>query len=381
MLLVLLSCVVVVQKMEHAKVLLVLTGGTAGMKYDSNGSLAPVPGYLNECIQNQLLQRHSSYGTPSVRVLEFPDQLDSADMSSEDWKRIALTIQAHYHSYDGFVVVMGTDTMAYCASALAFMFDNLAKPVVVTGAMLPIERGDSDAPRNLMVAITCAAISNICEVVVVSASSVFRGCRVKKMDSGAIGAFESPNFPVLAKSQGPLLVHRNLVRRPDPRLALEVNTAMETKIIAIRLVPGFTSQLQLLERGSEVMGGLRGLVLELFGAGNAPKSQPLIDSVKRCVQLGVLVVICSQCPKGQVDLLAYANGRQLLEAGAISARDMTFEACVTKLGHLLANPALTADQVKLKMTQNLRGEMNPEVDHEPRYGGFRVEDLEFTPRL
>ena len=353
-----------IQLMQNQRVCVLLTGGTAGMKRDENGTLRPVSGFLNEFIHQQLLSRSEdlSKTAPHVTVYEFPTQLDSADMGPEEWKMIGNEIYQRYSEYDGFVVIMGTDTLAFCASALAFMFENLSKPIVVTGAMLPIERSDSDAPRNLMVSITVAAVSHIPEVVVVFDSFVYRGCRTKKVDSLAIHAFDSPNFPPLAKSHGVLSVQRELVRSVAPNTTLSFSPEMSPQVVAIRLIPGFHAQLDLVKHAS----GIRGLVLELYGAGNAPKSKPLIDAVMSAVSRGVLVVICSQCPKGAVDLFMYENGRQLLNAGAISAADMTFEACVTKLAYLLARNATHLMKV------SLRGEQSDAPAHEARFSDWSV---------
>jgi L-asparaginase type I len=285
-------------------------------------------------------------------------------MGPKEWERIAKDIEAQYNSYDGFVVVMGTDTLSYCASALSFTLENLSKTVVVTGAMLPIERGESDARRNLMISIVVAAVSKIPEVVVCFRDAVFRGNRTKKIDSESLNAFASPNFPPLAIAGTELIVQRALVLDPpEPEKKLTLRTAMEENIVAMRLIPGFRSYaVRLLTN----FVNLKGLILELYGAGNAPKDSDLIQSVKLAVERGVVVVIVSQCHRGVVNIEAYSSGRQMLEAGAVSAGDMTFEACAVKMAFLFGQ-GMPADLVTVNMQQSLRGEMSRATKTEARF--------------
>lgn len=239
------------------------------------------------------------------------------------------------------------------------MFENLAKTIVVTGAMLPIERLESDTTRNLILSIVIAAVSHMPEVVVVFRDYVLRGNRTKKLDSESLNAFMSPNFPPLAIISTELTVQRSIVL-PFPNTALSsalliVHKRMEQNIVAIRLIPGFCDDsIRILSE----LPSIKAIILELYGAGNAPKKTLLIDAVKNAVQRGVIVMIVSQCPKGFVDLKAYSSGRQMLEAGAISAGDMTFEACSMKLAHLLGHqPPHPIEIVKRLMKQSLRGEL------------------------
>lgn len=263
--------------------------------------------------------------------------------------------------------------MSYCASALSFMFENLSKTVAVTGAMLPIERGESDARRNLMISIMVAAVSDIPEVVVVFRDHVFRANRTKKIDSESLNAFVSPNFPPLGKVGTELIVQRSIVLPMPPppphssssssKKNLIVHTKMDRNIVAIRLIPGFRDDsIQLLSQ----LPDLKGLILELYGAGNAPKNKSLIESVKSAIERGVIVVIVSQCHRGVVDLRAYSSGRQMLEVGAISAGDMTFEACAAKLAFLFGQN-LPLEDVKAAMRTSLRGEISHAIKSEARF--------------
>lgn len=345
--------------MDKKRVLVIATGGTIGMRRDSlSGSLHPSPGVITQFLQTLPPQKY-----PRTSVIEHTPQIDSSDMGPSEWALIARQICEGYGDHDGFVVVMGTDTMAYAATALAFMLENLNKPVVVTGAMLPLGRvGESDATRNLIVGILVAAGSGIPEVVVVFGNKCLRGCRAKKIDAESMDAFASPNFPPLAVIGTEMLIHRSIVRKLTSR-ELTIHDRFDGNVVAVRLIPGFNDDgIQLSNRE----GGLKGLILELYGAGNAPKKHGLIDSVKRAVQDGVLVVVVSQCLRGQVNLTAYASGRQMLDAGAISAGDTTFEACAVKMGYLFGQ-GMTRDKVAELMRVDLRGELTPEARVEPRF--------------
>lgn len=345
-------------KVDARCVLCILTGGTLGMVRNGEGSLEPKKGFLGSKLREALDSARTSYKYPQVSILEYEDPKDSSDMGPSDWARVATDIRDAYDQYDGFVVLMGTDTMAYCASALSFWFDNLAKPVVCTGGMLPLERLETDSLRNVVSAILVAAISQICEVVIVFGGSVFRGCRAKKVDTTSIEhAFASPNFPPLAVLDNELVVHQALVRKPLPNLSFAVSTEMHGEIITIRLLPGFSNSLLKALIPDFQTQERKGVIFELYGAGNAPTELSVVDIVSQLVRSGTVVVIVSQCIRGRVHLEAYATGRQLLQAGAISGQDITLEACACKLAFLLAQPHLSINQVKRLMQTNLRGEM------------------------
>jgi L-asparaginase len=334
------------------------------MQRDSvTGALRPVRGHLTARLHT-LLQSNPRY--PAVTVWEASEPLDSSDMGPSDWADVANKIAENYASFDGFVVVMGTDTLAYCASALAFMLENLGKPVVVTGAMLPMDRGESDAPRNLLVSILVAAQHTLPEVVVFFRDQLLRGCRCKKLNAESMDAFFSPNFPALATVSTEMLVHTDLVL-PPPRLPFRARTAIDGRVLALRLIPGFDDApvLALLRTTTDE---LKALVLELYGAGNAPRKHGLVQAAKQAMARGVVVAVVSQCVAGWVDLEAYNTGVHLLEAGVLSAGDMTFEACAVKLGWLFGC-GLSKTEVERQFKLNLRGEMTPVLKPEPRFAG------------
>jgi len=346
-------------------VLVILMGGTIGMKHDlATGALKPVRGLLTASLGN-LLRGNSRY--PNVTVIETDNPLDSSDMGPSDWAEIANHIGDNFDRYHGFVVVLGTDTLAYCASALAFMLENLSKPVVLTGAMLPMERSESDAPRNLLVSILIAATCQIPEVCVFFRDQLLRGCRCKKLNAESLDAFFSPNFPPLATVSTEMLVQQSLIR-PMPTAPLSVRTKMDGSILAIRLIPGFDDGplLKLLNVAYE--DNLKALIMELYGAGNAPRKKGLISAVQQAVNRGVLVVVVSQCIVGWVDLEAYSTGVQFLQAGVLSGGDMTLEACSTKLAWLFGC-GLSSEHVAAKFRSDLRGELSLVLKHEARFAG------------
>lgn len=333
------------------RVLILYTGGTMGMQKQPNGSLGPVPGALAERLRHLDELQAVDAEVPQCWLEEFSPLLDSADICPTDWSGLAEKIERNYYEYDGFVIVHGTDTMAYTASALSFMLENLGKPVVLTGAQLPIFEPISDARRNLVGAILMAGCTDrLHEVVIYFDDQLLRGNRSIKIDATAMGAFASPNFPQLA-TLGVRLTVRSDLLRPPPRGRFRIHRNLQPRILVVRLVPGFDDVV------FEHCGSLKGLVLLLYGCGNAPaRRKVFLEQIKRLVDSGVIVVACSQCPWGAVSLGSYAVGKELQDRGVVSAGDMTTEATCTKLAYLLARD-LTAEQVKAGMALDLRGEI------------------------
>ena len=332
-----------------------------GMQAGADGSLRPQQGFLTRMIpQCQELQRPSM---PTVVVEEYSPLLDSSDMGPEDWVKIARTVESNYTDYDGFVVIHGTDTMAYTASALSFMFTNLAKPVVLVGSMLPFGEVHSDARRNLACSILIAGRSGstLPEVCIFFSDRLMRGNRATKIDSVAIGAFDSPNIPPLGMMGTDMVFNRPLILPPpNPSVGetgFRLRTDLETKILVIRLVPGFV------DLDAIVASDVRAVVLLLSGTGNAPaRKTRFITWVNKLVDKDVVVVACSQCLRGRVELEEYAVGKQLHNAGVISALDMTCEAAVTKMAYLLPM-GLTHAELKAQFQTPLRGELTVKKNH------------------
>ncbi len=344
------------------QVLVLHTGGTIGMREGPRG-FAPAPGALEA-----ELARRPPLSDPggarfttapfedgtSVRydVLEYDPLLDSANLDLSQWGRFAEDIRAHYDAYDGFVVLHGTDTMAYTASALSFLLDGLDKPVVLTGSQIPLVRVRSDGLDNLLTALWMAARSGVPEVMLAFHHRVLRGNRVTKVDASGLDAFASPNFGPLAEAGIDLTVHRERAL-PMPTGALHVDARLSPHVAALRLYPGITREIL----ANFLRPPLEGLVLETYGSGNAPDARAdLMAELASASQRGVVIVNVTQCLRGTVNE-AYQAGRALAEIGVLPGADLTPEAALAKLCWLLGKPHLSRDEVRALMVRPLRGEM------------------------
>lgn len=295
---------------QRKRVLVLCTGGTLTMapNPDVGGALSPVPGALTDFMKSMLELTNDKM--PEVVVHEYSPLLDSADMGPPDWQVIARDIRSNYLHFDGFVVISGTDTMAYVATALSFMLENLGKPIVFTGSQVPIAEPHSDARQNLIMALIFAARENpICEVTIFFHGRLLRACRSQKVNAGALHAFDSPNMPPLATT-GIAINENSHLTLPPARGVLRVHTRMDTRLLALRPVPGFDDQIlrHTIEAGAE-SGSLRALVLQLYGTGNAPAAKKdFINCLKRATDLGILVIASTQCHRGSVLIGHYATG-------------------------------------------------------------------------
>ncbi|MEM9290298.1 MAG: asparaginase [Acidobacteriota bacterium] len=315
--------------MSSRRVFVAYTGGTLGMKKTPEG-YAPVSGYLQGLMDSIADLHHPD--VPQWEVKEFDPLLDSANMAPSDWARIAHAIEARYDEFDGFVVIHGTDTMAYSASALSFMLEGLAKPVILTGSQIPLAELRSDARDNLLAALLLAGNYAIPEVCIYFGNSLFRGNRTRKVSTGALDAFASPNYPLLGTVGVDIQVyHHRLLEAPPPGNPLTVPRLSDPHIAAVRLFPGITAD----TLRNFLRAPLRGLVLETYGAGNGPvRNQAFLDTLEEAIQRGVVIVNCTQCHQGTVHPQAYATGRGLAKIGVISGGDMTAEAALAKLYYL-----------------------------------------------
>jgi L-asparaginase len=341
----------------HRKIAILNTGGTIGMKANSSGALAPCPGYLEERIVK--MDEFSRAEMPAVDLFELLPLLDSSDMGPSDWVRIASTIEEHYNEYDGFVVVMGTDTMAYCASSLSFLFENLSKTVVLTGAMLPLVDLFNDAQRNLIVSVVLAATLDLPEVCVFINDKLLRGNRTVKVNSSGLDAFDSPNFSPLANLEVGIRF-RPYLCLPQPAGEFRVHKSMCTNIAVWRMIPGFDDEY--IVNSILHAKGLRAVVLELYGTGNVSgRRSSFVDALSSAISKGIIIVAASQCMRGTVNLSAYALGKKLEAIGVIPGLDMTTETITAKLAFLLSWPDVTTERVIEYMHRNLRGELTEEA--------------------
>jgi L-asparaginase len=331
------------------KVLIIYTGGTIGMKGTESG-YAPTKGYLAEAIKD--IPDLKSPSMPAWELCEMDPLLDSSDMTVVEWNVIGRKIYENYHAYDGFVILHGTDTMAYTASALSFMLKGLSKPVILTGSQIPLSEIRSDGRDNLITSLLIAGEGVVREVALYFSGKLLRGNRATKMNADHLVAFASPNFPPLAEAGITIKYNYSVIKAAKDE-GLSFITLTEIPIGVIKVFPGI--QFSLFE--SIMTDKLSGIVLETFGAGNIPGGGgKLIPIIKKAFSSGSVVVVCSQCPGGTVTLGAYKTSSSLKEAGAVSGKDMTTEAAVAKLYYLFSL-GLSGDEIKTKMEEDLRGEL------------------------
>jgi L-asparaginase len=339
---------------KQSAVLLIFTGGTISMSEDPRtGALRPID---FERLQ-ELLPELRQIGI-RVESIPFLPLIDSSDVHPVTWEKMALCIAENYAKFDGFVILHGTDTMAYSASALSFMLENLGKPVIFTGAQLPIGTMRSDGKENLLSAIEIAAAKEnghpiVPEVCIFFEDTLFRGNRTTKKNAEHFNAFNSYNYPPLAKAGVHIKYFRSYIHYPDPgsRLRLRLNT--NPNIAVLKLFPGISENLVRSLLNTE---GLRAVVLESFGAGNAPRHQWLFDVLKAAVDRDIIVVNKTQCSTGSVEMGRYETSLNLMSAGVIGAHDITTEALVTKLMYLLGEYESTSE-VKKWISKSICGEM------------------------
>lgn len=335
-----------VDKMSN--VLIINTGGTIGMTKKEKGYVPDLKNFHKSL--NEMPELQSEQMTKWT-MIDLDPLLDSSNMTVDDWNTIGSVINEHYEQYDGFVILHGTDTMAYTASALSFMLENLAKPVIITGAQIPICEIRSDGKDNLIAALLIAASRKIHEVCIYFRGELLRGNRAVKYSADGFMAFKTPNYPLLAEA-GITITFNDAVLLPMAEGEFHFQELKKIPIGVIKVFPGIQFELF-----SNIMTeSLKGVVIETFGAGNIPSSaRALLPIIEKAFRNGTVVTVCTQCPQGTVLLGTYETSNALKQAGAVSGRDMTTEAAVAKLYYLFSKNYDTETVCRL-METSLRGE-------------------------
>ena len=311
-------------KSDYPSVLLIYTGGTIGMIEN------PTTGALEAFNFDQLLENVPELKRFNYHIssYQFKSPIDSSDMEPSLWSKLVEIIYKNYDKYDGFVILHGTDTMAYTASALSFMLENLSKPVILTGSQLPIGMIRTDGKENMITAIEIAAAKHpngtavVPEVCIFFENQLLRGNRTTKINAENFNAFRSYNYPTLATAGIHIKYEYDRIHKPDPTLPLKPHYAYDTNVIVLTLFPGIQENMI---RNVLQTPGLRAVVLKTYGSGNAPQKPWFIKALKEAVERGIVIVNISQCPTGMVEMGRYETGLHLLDAGVISGYDSTVE--------------------------------------------------------
>lgn len=337
------------------RILMIYTGGTIGMiENPRSGALEPFN--FDHLIDNVPKIKMLDY---DIENFQFEVPLDSSAMTPDDWKDIVKVIEENYERYDGFVVLHGTDTMAYTASALSFMLENLRKPVVITGSQLPIGEVRTDGEENLITALQVAAAKDasgepmVQEVAILFEDYLWRGNRSTKHSSDNFNAFKSSNYPRLAKVGLGISYRKEVMWRCQNDEPFKAHYDLDTNVMYMDLFPGINERMVNHQLHAP---GLKGIVLKTFGAGNGPTAAWFLDAIRDAVARGIVIVNVSQCDNGTVNPMRYEAGCGLYQAGVISGHDLTSEAAITKLMFLFGQ-GLTPEEVKDKMETPLIGEM------------------------
>lgn len=343
---------------NNSSVLLIYTGGTIGMIEN------PVTGALENFDFEQLqdyIPELKRFSFP-IDTYQFNPPMDSSDMGPNAWRKLTQVISESYDKYDGFVVLHGTDTMAYTASALSFMLEGLSKPVILTGSQLPIGVLRTDGKENVLASIEIAVekddVGNpmIPEVCIFFENHLMRGNRTTKLNAENFNAFRSFNYPVLARAGIHMKYFQNGHTPPYEYKPLKPHYDLDTHVAVLQLFPGIRENVI---KATMEIEGLKGLVLETYGSGNAPRKEWFIRLLCEATERGIVIVNVTQCNAGSVEMERYETGYQLLQAGLVSGYDITTESALTKLMFLLGQ-GYSPEEVRQKMREDLAGEMTIE---------------------
>lgn len=334
---------------RQQRILIIYTGGTIGMRQDGKtGALKPVD-FATITDQVQELRRLDCvFGFHAFAV-----PIDSSNVNPDFWEVLARVVEKNYSAYDGFVILHGTDTMAYTASALSFMLENLAKPVIITGSQLPLGVLRTDAKRNIVTAAEIAVSDTIVpEVCIYFNNQLFRGNRSEKHTSSKFDAFQSLNFPPLAEAGVEIEFNSDDIL-PLPKKKFKVHHGFNTNVALLKIYPGIhTDVIDMTLRTP----GLKAAVIETYGSGNAPTHPEFLRVLKAAIDRGLVLLNVSQCSGGSVEQGKYQTSYHLQKIGVISGKDMTTEAAITKLMFLLAQEK-SPIMLKKKLQSSLRGEL------------------------
>ncbi|VFP82774.1 asparaginase [Candidatus Erwinia haradaeae] len=334
--------------MQKKNIYIAYTGGTIGMQQSRNGFI-PVSGYLQNQLANTLEFHREEM--PNFTLHEYQPLIDSADMMPYDWQIMAEDIRRNYDYYDGFVILHGTDTMAFTASALSFILENLAKPVIVTGSQIPLEQMRSDGHQNLLNSLFIAARYPIHEVTLFFNNILYRGNRTTKVHANGLNAFASPNLAPLLEV-GTNIRWLNTPPAPVGVGELVVHTITPQEIGLVTIYPGISATLFY----NFIQQPIKALILRSYGIGNAPQNKEFLKAIKEATQRGILVVNLTQCMSGKVNMRGYTTGHALHNVGVVSGADLSVEAALTKLYYLLSKN-LDIHEMRYLMQKNLRGEI------------------------
>jgi L-asparaginase len=342
-------------EIKPMSLLIIYTGGTIGMIRDnSTGALHP---FQLENITDVIPElKRSGYHLSSYT---FRPLLDSSNITPESWIRLARVIEENYYRFDGFIVLHGTDTMAYSASALSFMLENLSKPVVFTGSQLPIGSMRTDAKENLITAIEIAASVTddkpvVPEVTILFQNKLFRGNRTIKHNAEEFKAYQSYNYPVLAETGVHIRFTYSAIHYAEIEENFRIQTELDTNVTILKLYPGIN---QGIISAMLNIKKLRAVVLETFGAGNAPNEAWFIDEIENAINRGIIILSVTQCAEGRVEMGMYETSKTLEKIGVVSGHDITTEAAITKLMYLLGKFPEKSDVIR-NLNTSLRGEIS-----------------------
>ncbi|WP_298651170.1 asparaginase [uncultured Proteiniphilum sp.] len=344
---------------RNAKVLLIYTGGTIGMVENAEtGALEPFN--FSHLRSNMPEIKRLNF---NVETYLFDPPIDSSDMSLSVWQQMTQVIEEHYDEYDGFVILHGTDTMAYTASVLGLMLGNLTKPVILTGSQLPIGKLRTDGKENLITALEIAADKDaagrpiVPELCVYMQNLLMRGNRTTKINANNFSAFTSPNYPYLGEAGLNIRYNDQFILKPDYGKPVYFNYAMDPHMVILKLFPGISEEVVRAHLG---IPGLKGVVLETYGTGNSPIYPWFTDLLHNAIERGIVIVNVTQCLYGGVEMHRYENGQRLEKLGVVSGYDITTEAALAKL-MILFGEGRTPAEVNRLMPVSLRGELTVRV--------------------